>query len=157
MHQVVCGRNRRNIKLIESATNTAIYFPPAVSTAFRYCPPKAKRREPQEVFITGETQEACHMAKYKLHDVFTSLRIYVKDIQMSPAKIDSILLSRLDKVRKIFEANGTHVQFPPLGTKQGTIRIQAAENAQIDRTVHELMSLVGLSMPCSNLVEVVVC
>lgn len=144
LHQIVCGRNRKNIKLIESTTSTAIYFPPAFLTAFRYCPPNAIRREPQEILITGENPEGIALAKAKLHDVITNLRLYVKDFQISPSKIDSILLGRMDKVRKIFESHGTFVSFPPLASmKQGSVRAQGPDNANVERTVHELMALVG--------------
>ena len=31
LHTIICGRTRKNIRLIESASNTAIYFPPLVA------------------------------------------------------------------------------------------------------------------------------
>jgi Fructose-1-phosphate kinase and related fructose-6-phosphate kinase (PfkB) len=39
MHTLVCGRTRKNIKLIEAATGTAIYFPPPFPQIFGYIPP----------------------------------------------------------------------------------------------------------------------
>jgi hypothetical protein len=144
LHQLVCGRNRKNIKLIESSTNTAIYFPPPFSQMYRYCPPNATRRDPQEIFITGENPQSIEMAKIKLHEVLTRTRLFVKDVLLPPAKIDSILLSRMDKVRKILETNGTFILFPPLATKQSTVRIQATENLHAERTVRELMALVRI-------------
>ncbi|KAK3940630.1 KH domain-containing protein [Diplogelasinospora grovesii] len=143
LHQIVCGRNRKNIKLIESATNTAIYFPPAFSQAYRYCPHNAQRRDPQEIFITGESPEAIAQAKFRLHEILTRMRIYVKDVQVPAPKIDSILLGRMDKVRKIVDANGTYIMFPGLASKQSTVRIQAMENLHLERSVRELMGLVG--------------
>jgi hypothetical protein len=143
VQQLVCGRNRKNIKLIESSTNTAIYFPPPFSQMYRYCPANAQRRDPQEIFITGETPASVQLAKSKVHELLLSLRLFVKDVVLSPAKIDSIVLSRLDKVRKIIEANGTYIMFPVLGSRLGTVRVQAVENIHADRTVRELMSLVS--------------
>jgi hypothetical protein len=113
---------------------------------YRYCPPKATRRDPQEIFITGENPQSIEMAKIKLHEVLARTRLFVKDVLLPPAKIDSILLSRMDKVRKILEANGTFILFPPLATKQSTVRIQATENLHAERTVRELMALVRIGL-----------
>jgi len=75
----------------------------------------------------------------------------VKDVQISAAKIDSILLSRMDKVRKICEMNGTYIMFPPLGTRRETIRVQGLENLHVERTARELMTLVSWDVVLSRL------
>lgn len=143
LHTVICGRARKNIKLIESATNTAIYFPPPFSQVYRYCPEGATRRNPEEIFITGESAQNIAMAKQKIHDLVSRTRLFMKDAVVSSAKIDSILLTRLDKVRKIMETNGTFIQFPTLATLRGMIRIQGVEGLQVERTVRDIMSLVS--------------
>ncbi|KAL1868964.1 hypothetical protein VTK73DRAFT_3425 [Phialemonium thermophilum] len=143
VHQLVCGRNRKNIKLIESSTNTAIYFPPPFSQVYQYCPPNAKRRDPQEIFITGENPHSIEMAKLRLHEILSHMRLLVKDVTLAQPKIDSILLGRMDKVRKIMETNGTFIVFPTLGSKQNLVRVQAIENLHAERTVRELMALAG--------------
>jgi len=143
LQQPLCGRNRKNIKMIESATGTAIYLPPSFSSVFRYCPPDAHTRNPDDVLITGENPENIAQAKKRVHEVLQRVRLYVKDVVIPPEKIDSILLSRMDKVRKIIETNGTFIQFPPLGSRQSTVRIQATENLHAERTARELMALVG--------------
>lgn len=143
LQQLICGRNRKNIKLIESATGTAIYFPPPYSRYFRYCPRNAQPRNPDEIIITGDKPRHIELAKLKLGDLLNRVRLYVKDVPMPPEKVDTILLTRLDKVRKIVEANGSYIQFPPLGSRQTPVRIQATENLHIERTVRELMSLVS--------------
>lgn len=143
IQQLICGRNRKNIKLIESATGTAIYFPPPFSTYFRYCPGNAQPRNPNEILITGDKPRQIELAKLKLRDLLNRVRLYVKDVPMTSEKIDTILLTRLDKVRKIVETNGSFISFPHLGSKQNTVRIQATENLHIERTVRELMSLVS--------------
>lgn len=142
-HQPLCGRNRKNIKLIESSTGTAIYMPPPFSTVFRYCPPNARVRDPSEIFITGDNEENIAAAKKKIHEVLSRTRLFLKDIIMPPEKIDSILLNRMAKVRKITEANGANILFPVLGSKQSTVRIQATENLHTERTARELMALAG--------------
>jgi hypothetical protein len=144
LHQLVCGRHRKNIKLVESTTGTAIYFPPLFSQMYRYCPPNATRRDPTDIFITGETTQAIELAKQKLHETVSRIRLFVKDVTIPAAKIDSILLGRLDKVRKILEANGTYIMFPPLACQRTTVRVQGSEGLPVERTVRELMSLVSL-------------
>ena len=129
--------------MIESATKTAIYFPPPFPGVFGYVPPNATRRAPDEVFITGETQERINHAKQKLKELVMSVKLYSKDVVVSASKIDSILLDRLDKVRKIMELNGSYVLFPQLGTQRGLVRIQGTEVLHVERTVKEIMVLAG--------------
>lgn len=148
LQQLVCGRHRKNIKLIESSTGTAIYFPPLFSQMYRYCPPNSHRRDPADIFITGESPHAIELAKQKLHETVSRLRLYVKDVTIPAAKVDSILLSRLDKVRKILEANGTYIMFPPLACQRTVVRVHGGEGLPVERTVRELMTLVG-GRPCA--------
>ncbi|KAH8592974.1 hypothetical protein B0O99DRAFT_596793 [Bisporella sp. PMI_857] len=143
LHTVVCGRSRKNIKLIESATNTAIYFPPPCSRLSAYCPKGAQRRNAEEIFITGENTQSIAMAKQKLHELASRTRLFMKDAHVAAAKIDAIILTRLDKVRKIMETNGTFIQFPSLASNYSTIRIQGVEGLHVERTVRDIMSLTG--------------
>jgi hypothetical protein len=147
MHTLVCGRTRKNIKLIESTTNTAIYFPPPFPRVFGYTPPGAHRRSEDEVFITGENQEQIVQAKQKLRDLVMGVKIYVKDVIVSSSKIDNILLDRLDKVRRVMEMNGSYVLFPQLGSQRGLVRIQGTEVLHVERTVREIMALVRFRFP----------
>lgn len=66
----------------------------------------------------------------------------MKDCVVSPPKIDSILLTRLDKVRKIMETNGTFVLFPQLGSQRNLVRIQGIEGLHVERTIRDIMALV---------------
>jgi hypothetical protein len=110
---------------------------------YRYCPPNASRRDPNDVYITGENPQAIRMAKEKIHETVTRIRLYIKDVTIPAAKIDSILLDRPDKVRKILEAHGTYIMFPALGTQRTTVRVQGNEGLPVERTVRELMTLVS--------------
>ena len=154
MHTLVSGRTRKNIKLIESATKTAIYFPPPFPNIFGYIPQGATRRAGDEVFITGESQERITQAKQKLKELVQGTKLFVKDVMVSSSKIDSILLDRLDKVRKVMETNGTHVIFPQLGSQRGMIRIQGTEVLHIERTVREIMALVSLLIDFVRPIEI---
>ncbi|BCR88181.1 KH domain protein [Aspergillus chevalieri] len=143
MHTLVCGRTRKNIKLIEAATGTAIYFPPPFPRIFGYTPPGAHRRAEDEVYITGDAPEQIARAKQKLRELVMGVKIYVKDVIVNSNKIDNILLDRLDKVRKVMEMNGSYVLFPQLGSQRGLVRIQGSEVLHVERTVREIMALAG--------------
>lgn len=143
LHTIICGRTRKNIRLIESASNAAIYFPPPFPKVYGYVPPGSHRRGEDEVYITGENQECINQAKKKLHELVTHTKCYVKDVMVSPHKIDSILLDRLDKVRKVMETNGSYVLFPQLGSQRGLIRVQGTEILHVERTIREIMALVS--------------
>lgn len=82
-------------------------------------------------------------AKERIHETVRTTRLFVKDVTIPAAKIDNILLDRMDKVRKIIEANGTYIMFPALGTQRTTVRVQGNEGLPVERTVRELMTLVG--------------
>lgn len=91
------------------------------------------------------------MAKQKIHELVSRVRLFMKDAVVAAAKIDSILLTRLDKVRKIMETNGTFIQFPALASQRGMIRIQGVEGLHVERTVRDIMSLVNtMTGPNSN-------
>lgn len=79
----------------------------------------------------------------KLHEEVRAIRLFVKDVQIAPSKIDSILLGRMDKLKRIMEANGIHIMFPPLGSRANTIRVQGVENLHMERGVREVMALVS--------------
>lgn len=143
MHTLISGRTGKNIKLIESLTKTAIYFPPPFPGIFGYLPPGATRRAPDEIFITGETQERINHAKQKLQDLIMGIKLFTKDVVVSASKIDNILLDRLDKVRKIMESNASQVLFPPLGSQRGVVRVQGTDVLHVERTVKEIMALAG--------------
>ncbi|KAI1934115.1 hypothetical protein LOZ58_002484 [Ophidiomyces ophidiicola] len=141
LHTLICGRGKRNIKHIEAVTNTAIYFPPSFPRLYGYTPPGSYRRCEDEVYITGATQEDIARAKQKLLDLVRGVKVYIKDATVTPEKIDSILLDRLDKIRKVMEANGCYILFPPLAGRRNKLRVQGTEILHVERTIRELMTL----------------
>jgi hypothetical protein len=56
-HCLLSGRGRKNVKSVESATRTAVYFPPPFPRVYNYTPEGARRRHPDEIFITGSNKE----------------------------------------------------------------------------------------------------
>ena len=95
------------------------------------------------MYITGDSQDNINQAKQKLRDLAHGIKCYVKDVVVSANKIDSILLDRLDKVRRVMEMNGSCVQFPQLGSQRGLVRVQGTEILHVERTVREIMALVS--------------
>jgi len=142
LHTLISGRHRRNIKHIESLTNTAIYFPPLFPAVFGYSPTGAYPRSRDEIIITGEHQDNILQAKKRLYDLVVSTKPFVKDVAITATKIDHILLERLDKIKKIIEQNGSYVLLPPLGNNGGVLRVQATDILNVERTIREMMSLV---------------
>lgn len=153
LHTIICGRTRKNVRLIEAQTNTAIYFPPPFPRIYGYIPPGAHRRGEDEIYITGDSQEAINHSKKKLHELVLNTKCYVKDVMVSAQKIDSILLDRLDKVRKVMDINGSYVLFPQLGSQRGLIRVQGTEILHVERTVREIMALVISSRTGRSLIS----
>lgn len=144
MHTLICGRARKNVKLIESATNTAIYFPPPFPRLYGYVPQGALLRPEDQVIITGKRTEDIRVAKHKLHDLVMQTKGFVKQVVVTDTKLDSIILERLDKVRRIIENNGSYILLPPLGHQRGLVRVQGTDVLNVERTVRELMSLVSV-------------
>ena len=142
LHNIICGRTRKNVRKIEAVTNTAIYFPHPFSRILGYLPYGAQRRGDDEFFITGERQEDISRAKVMLQDTVINTRCHVKEVPVASHKIDAMILDRLEKLRRIMEVNGTYIGLPTLNTHRPLIRIQGTEQPHIDRTVREIMLMV---------------
>jgi hypothetical protein len=143
LHTLICGRARKNITNIESATNTTIYFPPPFPQIYGYCPPGAHRRPEDEIIISGKTASEITDAKMRLRNLVVGVKAFVKDVAITETKLDDILLGRLEKVRKIMEMNGSYVLFNQLGRKHGVVRVQGTDILNVERTVKEVMALVN--------------
>jgi hypothetical protein len=141
LHTLICGRARKKIKTIESATDTAIYFPPTFPNVHLYCPEGATRRPPDEVVITGPDEGRIYQAKHQLHELMLHAKTYAKDVRITPTKTDHLLLDRLDKIQSIMEAHASFVLLPPIGRQHGVLRVQGLDILNVERTVREVMSL----------------
>ncbi|KAJ2896035.1 hypothetical protein MKZ38_005920 [Zalerion maritima] len=143
MHMIACGRNKKNIKLIESSTSTAIYFPPPHAQITRFLAPNAAPRNTDEVYITGENPGNISVAKQRLLHMANSTRVFLKDVHISSAKVDSILVNHVPKIRKILEANGTFLNWNPLASQRGSLRVQGSDSGLVDKTIKDIMSIAG--------------
>lgn len=142
LHTLICGRARKKIKNIESATDTAIYFPPTFPGIHLYRPEGAERRSNDEIVITGPDPDHIYAAKAQLHDLVLAAKNYAKEIRITHTKVDHLLLERLDKIQSIMEAHASHVLLPPIGRQQGSIRIQGLDLLNVERTARDIMALV---------------
>ncbi|KAF2668201.1 hypothetical protein BT63DRAFT_414230 [Microthyrium microscopicum] len=141
LHSLICGRARKKIKAIESATDTAIYFPPIFPAIHRYCPPGAERRSFDEIVITGPSQEHIFQAKSQLKDLTFNAKSFVKEVRITPTKMDHLLLERLDKIQSIMEAHASYLLLPSIGEYSGVIRVQGLDVLNVERTVRDVMGL----------------
>ena len=148
MHTIICGRGRKNIRMIESVTGTAIYFPPPFPRIYGYTPPGAQRRPDDLIYITGHSESSILQAKQKLHDLVVATKLFMKPVHVTDTKLDNIILERLDKVRKIVENNGSYILLPPLGIQRGVVRVQGTDVLNVERTVRELTALVSHALAC---------
>jgi len=147
LHTLISGRHRRNIKLIESATGTAIYFPPLFPSVFglegQGPRDSIPMRNTDEIIVTGDSMDNILQAKRRLADLVMATKMFSKLVHVTTSKVDYILLERLDKIRKIIEANGSYVVLPHLGNHNGSLSVQATDILNVERTVREIMGLAG--------------
>ena len=69
LHSVLCGRSRKNVKQIESATRTAVYLPPPFPRVYGYFPRGCQRRHPDEIFVVGATKADVSKAEQMLNSL----------------------------------------------------------------------------------------
>ena len=143
LHTIICGRLRRNIKQIESATNTAIYFPPPFPHLYGYRPPHAHPRGEDQIFITANNPDDMFRAKTKLHELARHAKPIMKEVKISSDKVDNLILERLEKIQRIMEYNGTYVLLPQLGLQRNSVRVQGTDMLHVERTVREVMGISG--------------
>ncbi|KAL7268728.1 hypothetical protein RUND412_008638 [Rhizina undulata] len=145
LQTLVCGRGRKNVKMVESTTGTAIYFPPPFPRIFGGQPPNSTPRDSDQVLITGSNRADIARAEAMLARLLHAqgARLFCRDVPLSMYKLDYIILDRLDEVRKIMEANGTFVQFPRLGGAQYSVRVQGFETLNVERTIRAIMNIAG--------------
>jgi hypothetical protein len=141
MHTLISGRGHKQIKRIESKTDTAIYFPPPFPHIWGYVPRGAARRNHDDIIITGLTEESILAAKRELQTLVINTKAFIKEVLITSSKLDSLILERLDKVRQIIDTNGSYVVLPPLGHQQGYTRVQGNDVLHVERTLKDVMNL----------------
>ena len=126
---------------IESSTGTAIYFPPLHPSVLSYVPRGAQRRKDDEIIISGKDPQSIMAAKQAIASLVHNCKAFMKEVQITPTKIDAIILERLSKVQQIMEQYGSYVCLPRVGRQEGYVRVQATDVLNVERTIRELMSL----------------
>lgn len=143
LHSLICGRARKKIKAIESATDTAIYLPPIFPRVHTFVPEGAERRDINEIVITGPDSEHIFQAKAQLSDLALSAKVFAKDVRITLTKMDHLLLERLDKIQSIMEAHASHLILPSIGQQINVIRVQGLDVLNVERTIRDVMGLVS--------------
>jgi hypothetical protein len=143
LHSLICGRSRKKIKAIESATDTAIYFPPTFPNVHLYRPANADRRPLDEIIITGPDKARIYQAKAQLQDLVNMAKSFIKDVRVTSTKVDHLLLERLDKIQSIMEAHASYVMLPSIGQNANIVRVQGLDVLNVERTIRDLMGLVN--------------
>jgi hypothetical protein len=141
LHSLICGRSRKKIKAIESATDTAIYFPPIFPRIHHYCPEGAERRPIDEIVVTGPDPERIFQAKSQLNELTFNAKAFMKDVRITPTKMDHLLLDRLDKLQAIMESHASYILLPSIGLNNGVLRIHGLDVLNVERTVRDVMAL----------------
>lgn len=141
LHSLICGRSRKKIKAVESATDTAIYFPPIFPHVHTYCPEGAIRRPETEIVVTGPDPERIYHAKKQLTDLASQAKAFQKDVRITPTKMDHLLLDRLDKLQAIMEAHASHIILPSIGLNNGQMRVNGLDVLNVERTARDVMAL----------------
>ena len=142
LHSLICGRARKKIKAIESATDTAIYLPPIFPKVHTYHPEGAERRDINEIVITGPDSQHILQAKTQLTELALSAKKFVKDVRITPTKMDHLLLERLDKIQSFMEAHASYLMLPSIGQQMNVIRVQGLDVLNVERTIRDVMGLV---------------
>ena len=68
----MCGRARANVKLVESTTKTAIYFPNLFPNVYGYHPETTGKRHPDQIYITGAIESEVLRAEAMLIELVSS-------------------------------------------------------------------------------------
>ncbi|KAF2402013.1 KH domain protein [Trichodelitschia bisporula] len=141
LHTAICGRGRKNITAIESGTDCTIYLPPAFPRIYEYVPQGGRRRPEDEIIVTGKDENSIQNAMMRLRNLAAGIKTFGKDVSINQSKLDDIRLGRLDKVRRIMEANGTYVHLQPLGSPEGGMCVQGSDVLNVERTIRDVMAL----------------
>jgi hypothetical protein len=142
LHSLICGRSRKKIKNIESATDCAIYFPPTFPQVHQYRPLGAERRPADEIIITGPDARRIGQARQMLQEA-ARVKSYMKDVRVTPTKMDHLLLERLDKIQSIMEGHASYVVLPSIGHNAAVVRVIGLDVLNVERTIRDLMGLVS--------------
>lgn len=133
---LVAGQKLANFKNIIRQTGVFIYVPEL------FCEDVFEdAANANQVFLTGPEARVLH-AKYLLRQVISRAgkSLYFKDIRVPKQKLDHMRLHLADSVRKIMFENGSYIQLPSSGDR---VRVQACSEHLVEKTLCELMTLLG--------------
>ncbi|KAJ3384969.1 hypothetical protein HDU84_002553 [Entophlyctis sp. JEL0112] len=118
--------------------------------------PSRNRSPPSanHIYITGPG-DVVDVAIAKLqHLLLTKKQSLIhKQIRLLRRKIDWLVTSKRDQLRKIMYDNGVHIQIPPLGSSINTLNVVGDNTVYIERAIRAVMELVCKFYVASILVD----
>jgi len=155
LHYILAGRKRETLNEIMNETSTNIYIPfPLISQSHTKAhsvvvgdPPSINNQDDHNsqsiIFITGPNEDQVNVAKKELLNLAVKKKLAVasRDVKCLPRKIDWMLISKRDALKKIMQDNATFIEFPPIGSSNDTIFVYGDERVFVERTIRSLMLL----------------
>ncbi|OUM63608.1 hypothetical protein PIROE2DRAFT_61186 [Piromyces sp. E2] len=155
LHYILAGRKRETLNEIMNETSTNIYIPfPLInhSNAKAHSvvvgdPPSHNNQNDANsqsiIFITGPNQDQVNVAKKELLNLAVKKKLTVasRHVKCLPRKIDWMLISKREALKKIMQDNATFIEFPSIGSSNDTIFVYGDERVFVERTIRSIMLL----------------
>ncbi|ORY80183.1 hypothetical protein LY90DRAFT_500566 [Neocallimastix californiae] len=155
LHYILAGRKRETLNEIMNETSTNIYIPfPLINHSGLKAhsvvvgdPPinnnQSDSYSQSIIYITGSNQDQVNVAKKELLNLAINKKLSVasRQVKCIPRKIDWMLISKRDALKKIMQDNATFIEFPPIGSSDDTIFVYGDERVFVERTIRSIMLL----------------
>jgi len=155
LHYILAGRKRETLNEIMNETSTNIYIPfPLISHSTTKAhsvvvgdPPLTNNQNDNYsqsiIYITGQNEDQVNIAKKELLNLAIKKKMAVasRHVKCLPRKIDWMLISKRDALKKIMQDNATFIEFPPIGSSNDTIFVYGDERVFVERTIRSIMLL----------------
>ncbi|KAI8621648.1 hypothetical protein BC830DRAFT_1093607 [Chytriomyces sp. MP71] len=105
--------------------------------------PSTQAKGPNAIYVTGPSS-IVDVAIAKIQHLLVTKKqsLIRKQVRLIRRKIDWLIISKRDQVRKVMYDNGVHLQIPPLGSSSCIIDVVGDNTIYIERAVRALMELV---------------
>ncbi|KAJ3251015.1 hypothetical protein HDU77_006170 [Chytriomyces hyalinus] len=156
-YPIITGRKRAVLnRIMEDSGGANIYLPNPLAVCvaggvkhlISHASTIAARNETEEnvkncIHVTGPAS-IVDMAISKIQHLMATKKqsLIRKQVRLIRRKIDWLLTSKRDQVRKIMYDNGVHLQIPPLGSASSSVAVIGDNTIYIERAIRALMELV---------------
>ncbi|KAJ1551723.1 hypothetical protein HK096_003315 [Nowakowskiella sp. JEL0078] len=148
IHYLIAGRKKSAIDMIMHQTMTNIYIPAPFLVQL------GSQRSPQQselppdfnvntIYITGDVEGVQHAIEKMLKIASaTSSTVITKNVTCLQRKIDWLLSTKQDVLKKVIFDNGTFLLLPSFGSDSNILGIMGVDRVHIERTSRSLMILI---------------